>query len=236
MKKRLSVLIGTSILLFTGIRGFAQDWNDIDHNGMVSEDTIRKEPYTLIFLNKDSNLNLQVKQRLIDAFFTVYPKESKEYNWNTIKEVIFFIDPQYKGVAATAGNIVRFNPSWFHSNPEDIDVVTHEVMHIIQSYPGGAGPGWLTEGIADYVRFKMGVNNESAHWTLPNYSATQSYKNAYRVTARFLVWLEKNKKTGIVQQLDAAMRTHKYEAQIWKQLTGKTVDELWSEYAQNPVI
>jgi hypothetical protein len=32
-------------------------------------------------------------------------------------------------------------------------VLTHEMMHIVQSYPDGQ-PGWLVEGIADYVRWK----------------------------------------------------------------------------------
>jgi hypothetical protein len=237
MKRKLGIIIGSSILLFSGIKSYAQkDWNEIDRNHMVSEDTISRKGYTLVFLNKDADLNARVKQRLIDAFFIVYPAEAEAYNKATIHKVIFFLDPEYEGVAATAGNIVRFNPQWFHQNPEDIDVVTHEVMHIVQSYPGGAGPGWLTEGIADYVRFVFGVNNESADWTLTNFSPKQSYQNAYRITARFLVWLEKNKLNGIVKQLDMAMRSRKYNPKIWKELTGKTVDELWNEYAQNSTI
>jgi hypothetical protein len=238
MKKKLGFIIGSSILLFfSGIKSYAQkDWNEIDRSNMVSEDTISRKGFTLVFLNKDADLDGRVKQRLIDAFFIVYPSESEAYNKSTARKVIFFLDPEYKGVAATAGNIVRFNPKWFHENPEDIDVVTHEVMHIIQSYPNGTGPGWLTEGIADYVRFVFGVNNENANWTLTGFSPKQNYKNAYRITARFLVWLDENKLKGIVRQLDTAMRSRKYNPQIWKELTGKTIDELWSEYALNPTI
>ena len=237
MKNILVGAIGLIILLFSGIKIFAQkNWNHLDSHDMVSNDTISRNGYTLVFLNNDTNLVASVKQRLIEAFFTVYPVEAEMYNKQTIKKVVFFMDPEYKGVAATSGDIVRFNPQYFHNNPGDIDVVTHEVMHIVQAYPGNAGPGWLTEGIADYVRFKVGIDNKGAQWTLPNFSAKQNYENAYRVTARFLVWLEKNKMKGIVKQLDIDMRTKTYNSQIWKQLTGKTVDELWSEYAQNPVI
>jgi hypothetical protein len=237
MKNTLVVTIGVILLLSSGFKSSAQDdWNHIDRNHMLSEDTISRKGYTLVFLNKDANLNESVKQRLIEAFFSVYPKEAKMYNKHTLKKVVFYMDPDYKGVAATSGDIVRFNPKYFQSNPGDIDVVTHEVMHIVQAYPGNAGPGWLTEGIADYVRFKMGVDNQGAHWTLPNFSTKQSYENAYRVTARFLVWIEKNKGKGIVKQLDSDLRTRKYNAETWKQLTGKTVDELWSEYALNSAI
>ncbi|RYG28596.1 MAG: secretory protein, partial [Chitinophagaceae bacterium] len=111
----------------------------------------------------------------------------------------------------------------------------HEVMHIVQSYNDG-GEGWLTEGIADYVRFKFGVNNEKGNWSLPAFKQTQSYTNSYRVTARFLVWLEKHVRKSIVNEMDAASREGKYTPGLWKQLTGKTVDELWSDYAANPEI
>jgi hypothetical protein len=48
------------------------------------------------------------------------------------------------------------------------------------------------------------------------------------------VWLEKKVKPGIVKALDGSMRSQKYTPQIWQTLTGKSLDELWSSYAQNP--
>ncbi|MEP7144701.1 MAG: basic secretory protein-like protein [Ferruginibacter sp.] len=236
--KRVVAFTGFNmLLLLCVVKTDAQkDWNNIDRQGMISLDTFFRKDYTLEFFNKDEFLNDSLKQRLVETFFKVYPEEADEYNKETTKKVVFFMDPGYKGVAATSGNIVRFNPQWFHNHPGDIDVVTHEVMHIVQSYPGNAGPGWLTEGIADYVRYTLGVDNAGAHWSLPDFSPKQHYENAYRITARFLAWLEKNKLQGIVRQLDAAMRTKKYDPGIWKKLTGKSVDELWRDYAENPAI
>lgn len=215
----------------------AQDgWNSLPMDKMFSKDTIVKDGFTLVFLNQDPEMNPQVKQKMIDAFFTVYPKEVAEYNPKSNRKVIFFIDSSYKDVAATGAGVVHYNPKWFHKHPQDIDVVTHEVMHIVQAYPGNAGPGWLTEGIADYVRAEFGVNNAGASWLLPAYRPDQSYTNAYRVTARFLIWLEKNNYSGIVVKLDAAMRSRKYNDGLWKKITGKTVDELWADYGKNPAI
>lgn len=34
----------------------------------------------------------------------------------------------------------------------------------------------------------------------------------------------------IVKKLNAAMRQGKYRADLWRELTGKSVDELWNEY------
>jgi hypothetical protein len=46
--------------------------------------------------------------------------------------------------------------------------------------------------------------------------------------------VEKNKYSKIVDDMDKAMREGTYTPELWTKLTGKTVDDLWSEYAQNP--
>jgi len=224
-------------LVALGQASFAQkSWETIDATATVSSDTIKKEKNTLVFINQSKDFSSEVKDRLIEVFFKVYPKEVKTYNKSAMTEVIFLVDPGYEGVAAASGNIIRFNPEWFKKNPGDVDVVTHEVMHLVQSYPGEAGPGWITEGIADYVRLTMGVDNEGANWKVPEYTAKQSYTDAYRVTARFFYWLEKNKDKGLVKKLDHAMRSKTYTDDFWVKNTGKTVDQLWEEYSKKPAI
>lgn len=197
------------------------------------KEVIKKKGLTLTFINEDKTFSPALKTRMVETFFHVYPQLKKEYNENTNKEVTFVIDTAYKGVAATGGDRVSFSPEWFKKHPEDIDVVTHEIMHIVQAYGDGGGPWWVTEGIADYVRYKFGVDNAGAKWTLPNYKEGQKYDNGYRITARFLAWLEKSN-PGIVKTLDKNMRDHSYKNEIWKDKTGKTLDELWTAYAQNP--
>ncbi|KAA2244581.1 secretory protein [Chitinophaga agrisoli] len=201
----------------------------------MTADTIRQGGYTLVFINKDASFDKNVKQRMQDAFFTVYPRLAKTYNKRTLKTVTFMIDPAYDGVAATGNGVVRYNPEWLHKHPGDIDVVTHEVMHIVQAYPDSKGPGWLTEGIADYVRYVFGVDNKGAGWALPAYAPSQTYEQSYRVVARFLVWVE-NANRGAVKKLDATMRAGNYTPDIWQKTTGKTLDELWSSYGAHPEI
>src|SRR5580692_12250230 len=152
--------------------------------------TIRKGKYTLVIINNDPSFDTGTLRRMTDAFFTVYPAEARRFNPHTLTTVTFIIDPGYTGVAETDSGRCRYNPKWLKDHPEDIDVVTHEVMHIVQDYHHDNDPGWLTEGIADYARYVYGVNNVKAKWALPNYTSRQSYQNAYRVTARFLVWIQ----------------------------------------------
>jgi len=213
------------------------DWTYVGN--YVSKDSVTKGPYTLLFYNRDKTFaqqGEQIKKRMIEAFFTVYPQEAARFNPNTTKKVTFIIDPAYKGVAAAYNGIIRYSPLWMLQNPDDIDVVTHEVFHLVQAYGNGAGPGWLTEGITDYVRYKYGIDNARGGWSLTPFQPQHHYTNSYRIAARFLVWVEKNKNPKVVDSLDAALRKNTYTPQLWVKLTGKTVDDLWQQYAANPAL
>jgi hypothetical protein len=103
-------------------------------------------------------------------------------------------------------------------------------MHVVQTYPSG-NPSWLVEGIADYVRNKYGINNESAGWHLSQYNPGQNYTDSYRVTAAFLTWLKNTIQLSIIEQLDSYLRQRTYNNNTWQELTGQTVDQLWDQYA-----
>lgn len=123
---------------------------------------------------------------------------------------------------------------YLRNNPKDIGLVTHELMHVVQSYPGGQ-PGKLVEGIADYVRWKDGRDNAAAaDCKLPKLDHNQRYTDAYVMTGRFLVWLECKVNRGIVNRLDRALTANQYRnGRIWNQITGKSVNQLWNNYANN---
>lgn len=192
--------------------------------------------YKLAFVNQDPTLDTALQHRMINTFYKVYPELAAAYNPKTLRSVTIVIDTTYKGVAETDNGKVTISSAWMHKRPEDIDVITHEVMHIVQDYGESVGPGWLTEGIADYARYKFGVNNEAAKWSLTPYKAGQSYENSYRITARFLVWIEEKIKPGIVKTLNEQLRLHTYTNNSWKQQTSKTLDELWKEYTEQPQV
>ena len=200
-----------------------------------AQEVIKRKGYQLTFESNYAELDPKLKKRLIETFFVVYPKLAKEYNPVTEKNVVFSVDTSYKGVAATSDGKVTFSALWMDKHPEDIDVVTHEVMHIVQDYGRSVGPGWLTEGIADYARYKFGVDNAGANWALPALKPEHSYKNSYRITARFFAWIEKSK-PGTIKAIDASLRDHTYTKNIWAKQTGKDLDALWADYVNNPVI
>ena len=46
----------------------------------------------------------------------------------------------------------------------------------------------------------------------------------------FLEWIETHHKKGVVKELNARLRLGKYGDECWTELTGKSVDALWSEF------
>ena len=231
-----SILVSLIIFLGSSMAGIAQKPASVPSTNKVQ--TIKKGKYTLVFECKAPLFSEEINQKLIDTYFEVYPALVRQYNKKATRIVTFVIDPYYDGVAGTSNDKVVFSVKYMTAHPNDIDIVTHETMHIVQAYGNGSKmPGWLTEGIADYARYAYGVSNEKAGWSLPKFSVNQNYKNSYRITARFLAWLEYSGYKGIVKKLDQAGRDKTYDkGEIWKKLTGKTIDELWLAYSQNPTL
>ncbi|WP_186755411.1 basic secretory protein-like protein [Echinicola salinicaeni] len=200
------------------------------------KEVVKKGKYTLTFVNQNPNLNEEVKAGLIKTFFKVYPKMVKDFNKEAITEVTVTIDTAYNGVAYAHNGKITIASQWLDKKPEDLDVITHEGMHLVQAYPGGSGPGWLTEGIADYVRYVYGVDNEGAGWSLPDFDPQHHYKNSYRITARFLLWINQRFDKDFVQRMDEKMRKKEYDESLWSLYTGKTLEELWDQYSIDPKV
>src|SRR5690606_15653475 len=187
-------------------------------------------------VDHDQSIDKELVQEIKQLIRDTYPKLLTQYNMDATKTIAVVFDKEYNGVAYASGSKIVVNPEWLHKHPEDYDLFTHEIMHLIQQYPNRSGPSWLTEGIADYVRFKYGINNDAANWSLPDYNSSQNFTDSYRVSARFLLWIEKYHDQNFVKKMDQHLRTHTYSEDLWKKFTGVALDELWNLYAVEPEI
>jgi hypothetical protein len=104
--------------------------------------------------------------------------------------------------------------------------MVHETTHVVQHYHGRDNPGWLVEGISDYVRFfkfepgKLGrINPEHAH-----------YNGGYRITAAFLAHVSAQYDKQLVRKLNALCRDGRYKDECFRELTGKSLEELDREW------
>jgi len=132
-------------------------------------------------------------------------------------------------IAFASGGRIVCGAKWFRAHPDDRGAVVHELVHIVQQYRSRRNPGWLVEGMADYIRwFKYEPPNKRPR-TRPNAKYTQGYQ----VTGAFLEWLAANKDHEIAVKLNAAMRQGRYAPELWQEYTGKTIDELWTEYLES---
>jgi hypothetical protein len=131
-----------------------------------------------------------------------------------------------KGVAGTAGTTILIASSWVERHPEDLGMVIHELTHVVQSYPSYRA-GWLVEGIADHVRF---ITYEPDHSQPPIDPEKASYREGYRTTFRFLDWIVRTHDKHLIAQLNTALRQGHYKDDLFKDRTGKTLDELWKEF------
>jgi hypothetical protein len=131
--------------------------------------------------------------------------------------------------AYSTGDEITINGKWIHDHPDDFGMVIHEMTHVIQAYPPGRAnkPGWLVEGIADYIRWWR-YEPESPRTPIDPQRA--SYRDSYRTTAAFLAWVVGKYNRALVPELDRALRSRSYTDDLFKQLTGKSLDDLWSEF------
>jgi hypothetical protein len=140
-----------------------------------------------------------------------------------------------EGVANTAGTRISVSAQWIRDqmDKQAVGSLVHEEVHVVQQYgraPRGKKPGWLVEGIPDYIRFYKfepqthGADIHSRHLD------RVKYDGSYRVSANFLNWVSEKYDPEIVRKLNAALREGKYSEAIWKTNTGKTVSELGDEW------
>lgn len=143
------------------------------------------------------------------------------------RQIALKIRKSDNGVGATSGTTITISSGWIEKHPEDSGLVVHELVHVIQSYPNG-DPWWVTEGIADYLRWGIYEGKEQSWFPRPK--EKRGYEKGYQVAAGFLLWLESDLAPGIVKKLNTAMRKGEYSDDLFKTETGKSLDDLWNEY------
>jgi len=145
-----------------------------------------------------------------------------------VQKVNLFVDDM-DGVAYTSNDEIHLSARYVNDYSGDLKteitgVLYHEMVHVWQWNGNGQTPSGLIEGIADYVRLK--ANYAPSHWVKAGQG--EKWDQGYDVTAHFLDYCD-SLKSGFVAQLNQQMRDG-YSDQLFVQLLGKTVDQLWQDY------
>uniref|UniRef100_A0A914QZA2 Uncharacterized protein n=1 Tax=Panagrolaimus davidi TaxID=227884 RepID=A0A914QZA2_9BILA len=190
----------------------------------------------IVTTSGDPNFPKDYSKKLISTAQLVYPRVAAYFNNPNAPTAI---NLRYDGNCDTVpsvpnfGSEILFCTKYMSPRPLYYDVITHEIAHVIQGYPK-SDPFWLIEGIADFARWKFGVQSDPTWFNLEKFDPNSKYTDGYSPAARFLLWLEP-RYSGIIKSLDGVLRKGIYDhVQTWKSLVGKSVDDLWNEYARNP--
>jgi hypothetical protein len=136
--------------------------------------------------------------------------------------------------AYASGGGVTFSAEWFTERPGDLGCIVHELSHIVQSYDKQPeGTGWISEGLADYVRYYCAVDTNGWGIQVP-YRPGMKYTEGYGTAAGFFYFVEKTYDPKIAVKLGHSLKYGDYTPDLWKDATGKTLDELWEEYKTAP--
>lgn len=138
------------------------------------------------------------------------------------------------GVAHSVGDRVVISSKWIKSQPGDFGMVVHEFVHQAQSYRKRV-PGWITEGIADYLRFF--VYEKNGDRTCRVNPDSSKYTDSYRTTGAFFDWIVRNRNPYFISELNAVCRKDGLPddrvEDVFKTLAGDTPEELWKEFVES---
>ena len=119
-------------------------------------------------------------------------------------------------------------------------VLVHEMAHVAEHYRGVAPIYWTDapthweEGIADYVRFKLGYTNA---WDCPQCSAAfPHYTSGYECAGALLLHLDATYGSNVVRRLNTELRNGSCSDDFFAQATGKNLDELWADFEKTPAV
>lgn len=202
--------------------------------------------YRYIIISTEApDLTEWTEKELVPVIMEWYPKlvellPSKGYR---APDVVTF---EYKrGIgppAYAAGNRITMKTEFYQDqlDNEAKGCTVHEMGHVVQNYWRASQtnrkpketPGWVTEGICDYIRWFLFEPKSKGAGLRPGSEDRVKYSDSYRTTGNFLDWVVTEKDEELLKKLNAVAREGDYEERLWKEWTGKTLDELDAEWKQ----
>lgn len=219
--------------------------------GKIEFELERGKYHVVIDMRGSPDLEGWCKEKLVPVVKEWYPTivhmlPSKDFHAPT--EVTITIGDSIKGVAYTMGNQIHCNGNWMRDNldKEAKGAVVHELVHVVQQYrgwrvrngkPGTHPPGWLVEGIPDYIRWFLYEPESGGALIGARGAARARHDASYRTSANFLSWVADRNGASLIPKLNARLRAGEYNADFWKEYTGDALEDLataWKKSLANP--
>ncbi|TWT64833.1 basic secretory protein-like protein [Allorhodopirellula solitaria] len=213
--------------------------HSIDVEGIATFE-IESGEYEFVMDTSDcSDLTRWAEQELAPVVQQWYPKVVEllaSDGYEAPQSFRIHISSAMDGVAATSGTNVTCSADWYRRNlqGEAKGATVHELVHVVQQYGNARRtnpqakrtPGWVVEGIADYVRWHLYEPESVGGGVARRRPSSLRYDASYRDTAAFLAWVIDEGNPDLLAQLNAAARTGTYTDAFWRKTTGSTAQQL----------
>ena len=164
--------------------------------------------------------------RICERAYPMINEELQSEGFVPAQSITLTMKRDYDGVAFASGNRITGSVRFFKDHPDDVGAMVHETAHVVQNYRSRNNPGWLVEGVADYVRY-FKFEPEKPRRLDP---ARARYNGSYHTTASFLAFITNKYDRQAVLKLNQQMRQGTYTEAIFEKLTGKPLKELDEEW------
>jgi hypothetical protein len=137
---------------------------DLKHPLAVREIAVESDPAVAVFkypiefvVNVDDAPEMkdwaEKAAHICERAYPMICEELKSDGFRPRSVITMTLRKNYRGVAATGGGRITGSVKYFQDHADDFGAMVHETVHAVQDYRRGGNPGWLVEGIADYIRF-----------------------------------------------------------------------------------
>jgi hypothetical protein len=242
--------IGLSIALLGGCLG----WQTLAASGPVRNLDTRQARDVQLLAGRARQIASEVYPQIVDLLGG--GKSETPRGFDIVFREHLIVSSEGAGqewTGCTSGQTISLNAGFLRERPEILDyIMVHEMTHVAQNYPPVRYHGWRvfayivgfkashpfaplpryplywTEGIADYACAKLGHTNVL---NCPECDQDYlDYHDGYKCAAAFLLYIDSTYGAGVVRGLNAAIREGFYEDRFFKKETGRSLDELWSDF------
>lgn len=190
----------------------------------VTQSTSSKLPTITVDATKAPDLKDWLENVVRPFLITWYPKVSEILAYPDYlppDHLELRIDPSYDGAAYAKGTEIVAAAAFARAGQKDLGVWIHEATHVLQQYRDV--PGWITEGVADWSREFILHDRDAI------VRPARSYTAGYSEGSYFLDWIRATYDEKAIHRINVVGHAQTFEPAIFSELTGKDVDELWTE-------
>ncbi len=180
------------------------------------------------------------EKTLVPALEAYAPKvveliDGKGAEWNGEEIKIVLAPGKQESSSDVEKRVIKLSSSDIDAKPDElIGAAVHEFTHFVQDYKPVAGceeaPRWLSEGMADWVRWCNFAGEKGVEKALAEARKRPKLDAGGIVTASFIDWIVKNGDRQFAVKLNKAMREGRYGEALWVELTGKSRLRLGREW------